>query len=149
MREVPAPLTCRSSHASITWVGMPSFTMALASEIAVSTFVGGGAALAGAMPRTSVARQGIAGRRMDIGLQNSAKFMNIKLLKIRHLMQAICKPYNPETRVSTPFFVVMPMGLSGSLEDIHAGVGAALRTAVVNRADDESFVSALRASILA
>ena len=66
-----APLTCRSSHASITWVGMPSFTMALASVIAVSMFACGDAALAWAMPRTSVARQGIAWRRMDIGLQNS------------------------------------------------------------------------------
>jgi hypothetical protein len=71
VREVPAPLACRSSHASITWVGMPSFTMALASAIAVSTFVGGDAALAWAIPRTSVARHGIAWRRMDIGLQNS------------------------------------------------------------------------------
>jgi hypothetical protein len=52
-------------------------------------------------------------------------------------------------RVSTPFLNLLPMGLSGPLEDIQAGVGAASRTAVVNRADDETFVSALRASILA
>lgn len=148
MPKVPAPLTCRSSHASIAWVGMPSFTMALASAIAVSMFVGGGAALAWAMPRTSVARQGIAGRRMDIGLQNNNKFMNRKLLKMRCLLFAICKPYNPKMRVSTPFLAILLRGLSGPLEDIQAGVGAALRTAVVNRAADEAFVSALRASIL-
>lgn len=94
VREVPAPLTCRSSHASITWVGMPSFTMTLASAIAVSMFVGGGAALAGAMPRTSVARQGIAWRRMDICLQNSENFMNVKLLKLHCLLFIICKHYN-------------------------------------------------------
>ncbi|HET6912360.1 MAG TPA: hypothetical protein VFH71_03325 [Rhodanobacteraceae bacterium] len=111
-------MTCRSSHASITWVGMPSFTMALASAIAVSTFVGGGAALAGAMPRTSVARQGIAWRKMDIGLQNNDKFMNIKLLKIRRLLFAICKHYSPKMLVSTPFLVILLMGLSGPSEDI-------------------------------
>lgn len=75
--------------------------------------------------------------------------MNRKLQKMHHLMQAIFEQYNPETRVSTPFLVILPMGLSGPSEDIQAGVGAALRTAVVNRADDEAFVSALRASILA
>ena len=60
MREVPAPLACRSSHASITSVGMPSLTMALASAIAVSTFACGGAAFVWAIPRTRVARHGIA-----------------------------------------------------------------------------------------
>jgi hypothetical protein len=82
-------------------------------------------------------------------LQNSEKFMNIKLLKIRYLLLAICKPYNPKMRVSTPLLAILLMGLSGPLEDIQAGVGAALRTAVVNRADDEAVVSALWASILA
>jgi hypothetical protein len=57
-------------------------------------FVGGGAALAGAMPRTSVARQGIAWRRMDICLQNSENFMNVKLLKLHCLLFIICKHYN-------------------------------------------------------
>jgi len=52
-------------------------------------------------------------------------------------------------QVSTTFFAIFAVGLSGPLEDIQAGVGAALRTAVVNRADEETIVSALRASILA
>lgn len=75
--------------------------------------------------------------------------MNRKLLKIRCLVFVIYKHYSPEMRMSTPFLVILPTGLSGPSEDIQSGGGAALRTAVVNRADDEAFVSALRASILA
>lgn len=54
-------------------------------------------------------------------LQNSEKFMNIKLLKTCCLLFVICKPYNPEMRVSTPFLILLSMGLSGPLEDIQQG----------------------------